>query len=376
MRILEFAGVGPGPFCGMLLADMGADVLRLDRHQGIDLGFPVDPRFDVLGRGKRSIGMNLKHSDHVQMALELVDRADAVIEGFRPGVLERLGLGPDLCLARNPKLVFGRMTGWGQDGPLAQRAGHDINYIALSGALHAIGRPDGPPVPPLALVGDFGGGAMFLAFGMLCALLEAQRSGKGQVVNSSIIDGVALLMASTFARYAAGHLADERGKNVLDGGAPWYDSYETLDGLYVCIGPIEDRFYDELIGRLGLDAATLPDRRDRSAWPQLRDIFATVFRSRTRNDWCAVFEDSDACFAPVLSLAEAPHHPHHRARGTFRTLHGYVQPSPAPRLSRTPGDIARPAPRLGEGGKSALVDWGLDVARVAEFEARGAIFSS
>ena len=375
LRVIEFAGIGPGPFCGMLLADMGADVLRLDRAQPVELGQGIDPKYDVLGRGKRSVGLDLKRPEHVKIAQSLVDRADAVIEGFRPGVLERLGLGPDECLARNPKLVFGRMTGWGQDGPLSPTAGHDINYIAITGALHAIGRKEGP-VPPLALLGDFAGGAMFLAFGVVCALLEAQHSGKGQVVDAAISDGTALLMAPFFARHAAGLWRDEREANGLDGGAPWYDSYETADGAFVSIGAIEQRFYDELLSRMGLDPASLPKRGDRNNWPALRQIFTDTIRKKSRNEWTRVFEGSDACFAPVLSLAEVPEHPHHRSRGVFSHEHGYPEPAPAPRLSRTPGQRTRTAPRPGEGGVSALADWNFSAADISGFEAIGAIIDN
>ncbi|MSQ72480.1 MAG: CoA transferase [Betaproteobacteria bacterium] len=373
LKVIEFAGIGPGPFCGMLLADMGADVLRLDRVKATELGIGIDPRYDVLGRGKRSIGLDLKQPAHVALALELVATADALIEGFRPGVMERLGLGPEVCLAKNPKLVFGRMTGWGQDGPLAPRAGHDINYIALTGALHAIGRAGQAPVPPLALLGDFGGGAMFLAFGLVSALLEAQRSGRGQVVDAAIADGVALLMAPFYARHAAGLWNDERGANVLDGGAPWYDSYETADGAYVSIGAIESRFYAELLRRLGLDQKTLPEQHDRSNWPKLREIFAARFREQTREAWCRAFEGSDACFAPVQSIADAPSHPHFAARGTFSAPRGYPEPAPGPRLSRTPGEVTRAPPRTGEGGAAALADWGLDTTRIAAVKASGAV---
>ena len=372
LRVVEFAGIGPGPFCGMLLADMGADVLRLDRAQPVELGQGIDPKYDVLGRGKRSIGLDLKQPDHVAVAQSLVDRADAVIEGFRPGVLERLGLGPDECIARNPKLVFGRMTGWGQNGPLSPTAGHDINYIAITGALHAIGRREAP-VPPLALLGDFAGGAMFLAFGVVCALLEAQRSGKGQVVDAAISDGTALLMAPFFARHAAGLWRDEREANGLDGGAPWYDSYETADGAFVCIGAIEQRFYDVLLVRMGLDPASLPKRSDRDAWPLLRKCFADTFRKCTREEWVRAFEGSDACFAPVLSIAEVPGHTHHRERGVFSHEHGYPEPGPAPRLSRTPGQRTRTAPRPGEGGASALADWNFSAADISTMKAGGAI---
>lgn len=375
LRVVEFAGIGPGPFCGMLLADMGADVLRLDRAQPVELGQGIDPKYDVLGRGKRSIGLDLKRPDHVAIARSIVDRADAVIEGFRPGVLERLGLGPDESISRNPKLVFGRMTGWGQDGPLSPSAGHDINYIAITGALHAIGRKE-TPVPPLALLGDFAGGAMFLAFGVVCALLEAQRSGKGQVIDAAISDGTALLMAPFFARHAAGLWRDERESNGLDGGAPWYDAYETADGKFVSIGAIEQRFYDELLARMGLDPAALPKRADRDNWPALRRLFTDTIRKKTRDEWDRIFEGSDACFAPVLPIAEVPDHPHHRARGVFSREHGYPEPDAAPRLSRTPGRRGSAAPCTGEGGLTALADWKFSAAEISAFEAGGAILKN
>ena len=375
LRVVEFAGIGPGPFCGMLLADMGADVLRLDRAQPVELGQGIDPKYDVLGRGKRSIGLDLKRPDHVAIARSIVDRADAVIEGFRPGVLERLGLGPDESISRNPKLVFGRMTGWGQDGPLSPSAGHDINYIAITGALHAIGRKEAP-VPPLALLGDFAGGAMFLAFGVVCALLEAQRSGKGQVIDAAISDGTALLMAPFFARHAAGLWRDERESNGLDGGAPWYDAYETADGKFVSIGAIEQRFYDELLARMGLDPAALPKRADRNNWPALRRLFTDTIRKKTRDEWDRTFEGSDACFAPVLPIAEVPDHPHHRARGVFSRENGYPEPDAAPRLSRTPGRRGSAAPRTGEGGLAALADWKFSAAEISAFEAGGAILKN
>ncbi|MBE0624699.1 MAG: CoA transferase, partial [Burkholderiales bacterium] len=331
VRVLEIAGIGPGPFCGMLLADMGADVLRVDRLQAGDLGLPLEPRFEIMSRGRRSIALDLKQPASIQTVLELAARADALIEGFRPGVTERLGLGPDACLARNPRLVYGRITGWGQDGPLAQAAGHDINYIALSGALHAIGHRDGAPVPPLNLVGDFGGGGMFLAFGIACALFEARASGKGQVIDAAMSEGAASLMAMFYGRMAAGLWRDERGVNVLDTGAPWYDAYETADGKHVAIGSIEGRFYAELLQRLGLDPTKLPGQFEYARWPELRAAFTAAFKSRTRDEWCSEMEGTDVCFAPVLSLAEAPQHAHNRARGAFVDIAGVVQPAPAPR---------------------------------------------
>ncbi|TSA11978.1 MAG: CoA transferase [Betaproteobacteria bacterium] len=373
VKVLEIAGIGPGPFCGMLLADMGADVLRVDRLQANDLGLPVPPKFDIMSRGRRSIALDLKQPAAIQTVLELAARADALIEGFRPGVTERLGLGPDECLARNPRLVYGRITGWGQDGPLAQAAGHDINYIALSGALHAIGRKGEAPTPPLNLVGDFGGGGMLLAFGIACALFEARASGKGQVIDAAMSEGAAALMAMFYGRMAAGHWRDQRGVNILDTGAPWYEVYETADAKHVAIGSIEARFYAELLERLGLDPAALPGQFDFARWPELRTAFAAAFKSKTRDAWCREMEGSDVCFAPVLSLAEAPQHAHNRARGAFVDIDGVTQPAPAPRYSRTPGAIARGAPRRGEGGAQALADWGFSQAEIDGMSARGAL---
>jgi alpha-methylacyl-CoA racemase len=375
VKVLELAGIGPGPFCGMLLADMGADVLRVDRTQGGDLGLPVEPKFDIMGRGRRSVALDLKRPESVAMVLAWLARADALIEGFRPGVTERLGLGPEACFARNPRLVYGRITGWGQDGPLAQAAGHDINYIALTGALHAIGRNGEAPVPPLNLVGDFGGGGMVLAFGIACALYEARASGKGQVIDAAMTEGAAGLMAMFYGRAAAGQWRDERGANAIDGGAPWYDVYQTADGKHVAIGSIEGRFYAELLARLGLDAKTLPGQHERDRWPELRAAFAAAFKARTRDAWCQEMEGTDVCFAPVLSLAEAPQHAHNRARGAFTEIDGVTQPAPAPRFSRTPGAIARAAPRRGQGGAQALADWGFGAAEIEAWRARGAVMN-
>ena len=373
VKVLEIAGIGPGPFCGMLLADMGADVLRVDRLQANDLGLPVAPKYDIMSRGRLSIALDLKQPAAIETVLALAAKADALTEGFRPGVTERLGLGPDACLARNPRLVYGRITGWGQDGPLAQAAGHDINYIALSGALHGIGRKGEAPVPPLNLVGDFGGGGMLLAFGIACALFEARGSGKVQVIDAAMSEGAASLMAMFYGRHAAGHWRDERGVNVLDTGSPWYDSYETADGKHVAIGAIEGRFYAELLQRLGLDAARLPGQFEFARWPELRAAFAAAFKRKTRDAWCRELEGTDVCFAPVLSLAEAPAHAHNQARGAFVDIDGVTQPAPAPRFSRTPGSIARGAPQRGEGGAQALAEWGYAQAEIEAFRARGAI---
>jgi alpha-methylacyl-CoA racemase len=335
-RIVEMAGIGPAPFAAMLLADMGAEVIRVDRREAADLGLPGrDVKFDVLHRGRRSIAVDVKVEAGREVVERLAAKADAIIEGFRPGVMERLGLGPDALLAINPKLVFGRMTGFGQDGPLAQAAGHDIDYIALAGVLHAIGRKGEAPVPPLNLVGDFGGGGMFLAFGVLCALLEAQRSGEGQVVDAAMVDGSATLMALMFGLFAQGAWKDERGVNVLDTGAPWYDTYRTRDGKWLAGGAIEKRFYEAFVRRLGLDPGELPKQHDRSGWPELRRRFAEAIAARTRDEWERVFAGSDACVAPVLALGEVARHPHNAARGTFVEREGVLQPAPAPRFSRS-----------------------------------------
>ncbi|MBI5911536.1 MAG: CoA transferase [Betaproteobacteria bacterium] len=373
VKVLEIAGIGPGPFCGMLLADMGADVLRVDRLQASDLGMPMEPKYEITSRGRRSIALDLKRPESIQTVLDLAARADALFEGFRPGVTERLGLGPDACFARNPRLVYGRITGWGQDGPLAQAAGHDINYIALTGALHAIGRKGEAPVPPLNLVGDYGGGGMYLAFGIACALYEARASGKGQVIDAAMTEGAAGLMGIFYGRMAAGIWRDQRGVNVLDTGAPFYNVYETADGKHVAIGSIEGRFYAELLERLSLDPKTLPGQHEHKRWPELHAAFSAAFKSKTRDEWCRKMEGTDVCFAPVLSLAEAPQHAHNRARGAFVDINGVTQPAPAPRYSRTPGAVARGAPRRGEGGAQALADWGFDQAEIDGFRARGAL---
>jgi alpha-methylacyl-CoA racemase len=375
VRVLEFEAIGPAPFCNMMLADMGADVLLVDRSEDSRLGFGRERWYDVMFRGRRSVTLALKSEGGVAAALALADKADAVIEGFRPGVMERLGLGPDTLLARNPKLVYGRMTGWGQSGPLAARAGHDIDYIALSGALQAIGRAGHAPSPPLNLVGDFGGGGMLLAFGIVCALFEAQRSGEGQVVDAAMVDGASLLTTMFWGMQAAGRWSDERGANVLDSGAPWYDAYATRDGKFVAVGAIEPKFYAELLERLGLAAETLPDQHDRSGWGALRERFAATFRTRTRDEWCRVFDGSDACFAPVLTFREAADHPHARARSAHLALGNVAQPAPAPRLSRTPGAVRSTPPERGAGGREALQDWGFSSADVERLGSLGVGFA-
>ncbi len=371
VRIIEIAGIGPGPFCAMLLSDMGAEVLRVDRADRVTGA--TGPSFDLLNRGRKSVGVDLKQPRGVELVLELVERADGLLEGFRPGVMERLGLGPDVCLARNPRLVYGRMTGWGQEGPLAQAAGHDINYIALAGALEPIGRAGGPPVPPLNLIGDFGGGGMLLAFGMVCALVERARSGKGQVVDAAMVDGAALLMTMFHGFRHAGFWQDQRGTNMLDTGAHFYDVYECKDGRYVSIGSIEPQFYAELLERTGLKGEPLPHQMDRSRWPELKEKLAAIFRQKTRDEWCALLEGTDVCFAPVLTMGEAPAHPHNRARGTFTEVAGVVQPAPAPRFSRTPPAIQGPPPLAGEHTDAALAAWGVEAWRIRELRDAGVI---
>jgi alpha-methylacyl-CoA racemase len=368
VRVVELAGIGPGPFCAMLLADLGAEVLRVDRPAAARTGWPT-----VLARGRRSVAVDLKHPDGAGVVLDLVAAADALVEGFRPGVAERLGIGPDACLARNPRLVYGRVTGWGQEGPWRQAAGHDIDYIALAGALHPVGPAGGPPVPPLNLVGDFGGGGMLLAFGVVAALLERGRSGAGQVVDAAMVDGAALLTTQFHELLAAGLWHERRGSNLLDGGAPFYGVYETADGRHLAVGALEPQFYAELLRRLGLDAGDLPDQLDRDGWPLLRERLAALFRTRTLDEWSELLAGTDACVAPVLGLGEAPAHPHNRARGTFVDVGGVVQPAPAPRFSRTPCDPPAPAARPGEHTDQALTDWGVPAEKVARLRATGAV---
>jgi alpha-methylacyl-CoA racemase len=371
MRVLELEAIGPVPFAGMMLSDMGADVLLLERPEDPGLGLGRERWFDVMLRGRRSVTLDLKSADGRKAAVELAARADVLLEGFRPGVMERLGLGPEILLERNPKLVYGRMTGWGQDGPLAARAGHDINYIALSGVLNAIGRRDGPPIPPLNLVGDFGGGGMLLAMGVCGALVEAQRSGKGQVVDAAMVEGASLLSVMFAGMLAGKTWTEDRGGNVLDSGAPWYDAYETRDGKYVAIGSIEPKFYAELLQRLGLAGTALPAQNDRAGWPKLREAFSATFRSRTRDEWCRVFEGSDACFAPVLSFSEARQDSHNAARGSFVSVGGVVQPGPAPRFSRTPSAVRGAPPGRGKEGAQALADWGFSGVEIERLRALG-----
>lgn len=358
VKIIELAGLGPAPFASMLLADLGADVIRVDRAQSARGGNPDAPPADVLLRGRESIAVDLKHPDGVGVLLRLVDHADVLIEGFRPGVCERLGIGPEVCLERNPRLVFGRMTGWGQNGPMAQRAGHDINYIALSGTLSMIGRADGPPVPPINLVGDFGGGGMLLAFGVLAAVLEARSSGEGQVVDAAMVDGAALLASMMYGFRAMGMWDGGRGANILDTGAHFYEVYETSDGKFVAIGAIEPQFYVELLERLGLDPDVLPAQHDATRWPEAKEVIAARVAEHTREEWDGIFEGSDACYAPVLEPSEAMVHPHNVARGTFVEIAGVEQPAPAPRFSRTPSGTPTPPAHAGQHTNAALTRWG------------------
>ena len=359
VKIVEFAGIGPGPFCCMLLSDMGADVVRIDRTEPADLGTPTDPKYALLNRGRRSIALDLKRKEDIETAKALVAKADALIEGFRPGVMERLGLGPDEMLKLNPKLVYGRMTGWGQEGPLASAAGHDINYISLVGALHAIGQKNGPPVPPLNLVGDFGGGALYMAFGLACGLLEAKKSGKGQVVDAAMVDGAASLITGVFGGTASGAWVNERGSNFVDGGAHFYGAYETKDGKYVSIASIEARFYQDLLERLGMKDTITSKQRDRSGWDANKEKLAALFKTKTRDEWCTILEGTDVCFAPVLDVKEAMQHPHNKARGTFIEVDGIPQPGPAPRFSRTKPEVKRPPSRPGQHTDEILTSWGV-----------------
>jgi alpha-methylacyl-CoA racemase len=370
IKVIELAGIGPGPFCAMLLADLGADIVRVDR---IERAGRRNPNGDVLLRGRRSIAVDLKSEGGIATLLRLIELADALLEGFRPGVTERLGLGPTECLRRNPRLVYGRMTGWGQDGPLAQAAGHDLNYIALAGALHSFARRGERPVPPLNTVGDFGGGGMFLAVGVLAALLEARSSGKGQVVDAAMVEGAAYLMTMFYEWFAWGSWKDQPGTNILDTGAHFYDVYETSDGKYVSIGSIEPQFYAELLRLSGLEKEDLPAQSDRSEWPAMKERLAALFRTRTRDEWCRIMEASDVCFAPVLSLREASAHPHNVARNVFVEVEGALVPAPAPRFSRTPARIQRPPAVPGEHTDEVLGEWGFSRAEISRLRAARAI---
>jgi len=368
-RVIELAGIGPGPFCGMMLSDMGADVIRVDRPRA-NAGDGSRPR-DVMARNRRSISVDLKTPEGVEVVLRLCKTADALFEGFRPGVTERLGVGPEPCMERNPQLVYGRMTGWGQTGPLARAAGHDINYIGLAGALHAIGEKGGKPVPPLNLVGDFGGGGMLLAFGLVCAMLEASRSGQGQVVDAAMVDGAAALMAGFFSM--GSFFSDQRGTNLLDGGAHFYNTYETKDGEHICVGAIEPQFYKLLVEHAGVDAERFGQQMDGGQWDGYKAELAEVFKTRTRNEWCEIMEGTDICFAPVLSIREAPEHPHNKERQTFVEVDGLVQPAPAPRFSRTVPEISHPARRPGEDSAGVLGSSGFDAFEIVELQKKGVV---
>lgn len=372
IKIVEMVGIGPGPFCAMMLSDMGAEVIRIDRAERVMPEVFGNSSTDIMARGRRSVGVDLKNPQGVETALKLIEQADALIEGFRPGVMERLGLGPAVCLERNPGLVFGRMTGWGQEGPIAHAAGHDINYIALTGALHSIGRKGERPVPPLNLVGDFGGGGLMLAFGIVCGLVERQSSGKGQVVDAAMVDGASALMAIFHGMRHAGVFRDERGTNVLDTGSHFYNTYETADGQHICIGSIEPQFYAELLRLTGLAGQDLPHQNDMSKWPEMEARMASIFKSKTRDEWCQLMEGTDVCFAPVLSIGEAYEHHHNRARNAFIELDGKLQPAPAPRFSRTAPEVTKPPSYPGSDTDAVLADWGFgdaDIARLREARA-------
>jgi alpha-methylacyl-CoA racemase len=371
VKIVEIAGIGPGPVAAMLLADMGATVIRVDRKEPSGLGLPRPIEYDVALRNRKSIRVDLKDPAGRSLVLDLIGKADALIEGFRPGVLERLGLGPDECLARNPALVYGRVTGWGQDGPLAQCAGHDINYISITGVLNAIGRRGQPPSIPLNVIGDYAGGSLYLALGILAGILEARSSGKGQVVDAAIVDGVASLMTVLVGLKEGGMMAGQRGTNLLDSGAPFYEVYECADGKYVSIGPIERKFYLQLLERIGVDAKDLGNQADEHDWPKAKEVLGSVFRSKTRAEWTALLEGTDACFAPVLDLDEAYEHPHLKARGTYVDVAGVMQPAPAPRFSRTKPDVPKPPAELtAENATAALAGW-LAESEIAAYASAG-----
>jgi alpha-methylacyl-CoA racemase len=378
-RVLELGAIGPVPFAGALLADMGADVVRVDRlpmtspklSSNGDLASERPSRFDFYNRNKRSIALDLKRPEGVQAVLKLLKSSDVMLEGFRPGVTERLGLGPAPCLAANPRLVYGRMTGWGQDGPLAQEAGHDINYLALTGALHSIGLAEQAPVPPLNLVADLGGGAMYLAVGILAAVMEARSSGQGQVVDAAMIDGVVNQMSAFQAMRQMGTWTAERAQNIVDGGAPYYGTYQTKDGKYVAVGAMEPQFYASLISVVGLNLDDLPAQQERAAWPAMRQRFAVIFLTRTRDEWVQRAQGCDACLAPVLSIDEAPHHPHMVARKVFTSFDEVLHPSPAPRFSRTPGALTRAAPNPGQHSAAALSDWGFSPSEIESLSLNG-----
>lgn len=371
VKVVEFAGIGPGPFCCMLLADMGAEVIRVDRavNVGADM---YEPKYNNLLRGRKNIALDLKHPDGVEAALKLCDQADIIIEGFRPGVMERLGLGPDVVFARNKKIVYGRMTGWGQDGPIAKTPGHDINYIALTGALYAIGSKESGPVPPLNLVGDFGGGALYMAMGALAAYIEAQKSGEGQVVDTSMVEGAASLMTAVYGMLADGRYVEEREANRLDGGCHHYNVYETSDGEHICIGSNEPQFYAEMLKTVGLDQANLPEQTDRQYWPEMTEKLAAIFKTKTREEWTELMEQKEICYAPVLRPSEAIKHHHNVARNSFIEVDGFPQPGPAPKFSRTESKTPMGCAFAGEHTEEALAEWGFAAADIAALTASGA----
>ena len=371
VKVVEVGGIGPVPFCAQMLSDMGAEVVRVERSGPRNL---VEPKYDVWHRGRKSVAMDLRKPEGIEAVLKLVEKADALIEGFRPNVMERLGLGPEVCLKRNPALVYGRMTGWGQDGPMAMAAGHDINYIALTGALHSIGRDGQPPVPPLNIIGDLGGGGMFLAFGVVCAILEARGSGQGQVVDTAMVDGATALMGLFYGLRASGLWNDKKGKNLLDGGSHFYDTYETADGKWISLGSIEPQFYAKLLELAGLEEdEDFKNQLDFSKWPDLKKKTADVFKTKTRDEWCAIMEGTDVCFAPVLSMPEAMEHPHNQARNVFIDVGGCLQPAPAPRFSRTKPEVTKPASAPGDDTFSALAEWGFSENEIQALVEAGAI---
>ncbi|MFT5441167.1 MAG: alpha-methylacyl-CoA racemase [Myxococcota bacterium] len=374
IKIVEIAGIGPGPFGAMMLSDMGAEVIRVERADRVQDPIPEGAHSDLLNRGRKNIGVNLKSSEGVEAVLRLLENADVLLEGFRPGVMERLGLGPDVCMARNPRLVYGRMTGFGQEGPMSNVAGHDINYIALAGALEPIGRAGGPPLPPLNLVGDFGGGGMLLAYGVVCGLVERGISGQGQVIDAAMVDGAALLMTMFHSFNAMGAWSPERGTNLLDTGAHFYDVYETSDGKYVSIGSIEPQFYALLLQHSGLgEGRELPHQMDKSQWQPLKDDLTAIFKQKTRDEWCEIMEGTDICFAPVLSIEDAPKHPHNKVRNTFTVRDGVTQPAPAPRFSRTAPEIERSPAHAGQHTAEVLADWGFAGEEIEKLKAAKAI---
>ena len=364
-KIIEFAGLGPAPFAGMMLSDMGAEILRIDKMSSKSAENSGNGNFDILSRGRQTLTIDLKKPDGALLALKMIEKADALIEGFRPGVMEKLGLGPEKCLKKNPKLVYGRMTGWGQEGPLSKFAGHDINYLSLTGALHSIGRKGSNPTPPLNLVGDFGGGGMFLAFGIVCALIEASKSDKGQVVDAAMVDGVTSLMAMIHGLLSTEIWEDKPASNFLDTGSHYYDTYECLDGKYVAVGAIEPKFYNSLVEVLGLNKISEEkEQMDKSRWPELKKKFSSIFLTKTRGEWCKIMKDKDVCFSPVLSITEAYEHPHNKARKLFLKNGKRIEPAPAPRFSRTPGSINRDLSGSNAETSKLLFDWGLNEQEV------------